>query len=411
MLAVLGLWLTIPLVWWSRLRRVPVRSTDDPRELGDDPPALAVVVAARDEAGRPAEAAALARAARSWLALDHPRFEVVVVDDRSTDATAAVLATAFADDPRARVLRADEPPEGWLGKVHAQALGVAATEAPWLLFTDADVELHPAAARVALAWAARADLDHVAFVPRFAATGVWLRGFVAAFMLLLTLVTRPWEASDPRSPQALGIGAFGLYRRRALARAGGLAVVRARPEDDLALARAVKAAGGRTAIAYAPELASVTWYPTLRAALVGLEKNAFAAVGYRPGLAALAIVALLATHVAPFAGLFVGPPSVRLAALGIAGCSVFAYAVHGRRAGHAAWLGLLHPVSVTWLAYGLARSTLQALGSGRVAWRGRRYALDELRAAQRAALAREAAAARARARTGRVASGRRVDDP
>ncbi len=397
MVVVLATWVTILLAWWSRWRRMPVRTPADPQGLGADPPALAVVVAARDEASGPADAAALTRAARSWLALDHPGLQVVVVDDRSTDATARVLADAFGDDRRARVLRADEPPDGWLGKVHALRVGVAATTTPWLLFTDADVVLHPAAARVALAWAQRDGLDHVAFVPRFEAHGPWLRGFVAAFMLLLTLVTRPWEASDPRSPHALGIGAFGLYRRESLERAGGLAAVRARPEDDLALARAVKAAGGRTDIAYAPDLGAVTWYPTLRAALSGLEKNAFAAVGYRPDLAALAVVALLATHVAPFLAVFVGPPIARAAAFGVLACVGLAYTAHGRRAGHAAWLALLHPVSVTWLVIGLVRSTVRALASGRVAWRGRRYALEDLRAAQHAAMAHERQAARRRA--------------
>ncbi|MDF1524233.1 MAG: glycosyltransferase, partial [Trueperaceae bacterium] len=351
------LWVAIPAWWWWGLRRVPVRSPRDPRGVDGELPALALVVAARDEAGTPADAAALARAVRSWRALEYPNLEIVVVDDRSSDATAAVLAGAFEGDPRARVVRADEPPAGWLGKVHALAVGAAATKAPWLLFTDADVVLHPAAARVALAWAARDGLDHVAYVPRFVAHGPWLRGFVAAFTLLLTLLTRPWLARDPRSRHALGIGAFGLYRRAALERAGGLAAVRARPDDDLALARALKAAGGRTAVAFAPELASVVWYPTLRAALSGLEKNAFAAVGYRPVVALLAVAALLATHVAPFLAPFVGPPSVRAAGIGVVACALLAYAAHGRRAGHAAWLGLLHPVSVVLLVFALTRST------------------------------------------------------
>lgn len=394
LLVVAALWVVLPLAWWWRLRTVPVLA---PEDLGDaQVPALAVVVAARDEAGTEADAAALEGAARSWLALDHPALEVVVVDDGSRDGTAAVLARAFAGDPRARVVHGSTPPPGWLGKVHAQATGVVATTAPWVLLTDADVRLHPAVARAALAWAERAGLDHVALMPRFEARGTALRAFVAAFALLFTVLVRPWEAGDPRSPRALGIGAFGLYRRSALERVGGLAAVRARPDDDLALARAVKAAGGRSAVAFAPELVALAWYPTLGAALAGLEKNAFAGVGFRPAVAVVAGMALAATHVAPYAALAAPEPWARAAAIVIAGCTLLAYAAHGRRAGHPAWLGLLHPLSTTWLVVALLRSTVRALVRGSVVWRGRRYPLGELRAAQRVAADAERAAARAR---------------
>ena len=389
-----ALWVALPLYWWLRVRTVPVLGPDD--RVGGTVPALAIVVAARDEASTVADAASLERAARSWLALDHPALEVVVVDDRSSDGTAAVLERAFAGDARARVLRGAGPPPDWLGKVHAQAAGVAATAAPWVLLTDADVRLDPAAARAALGWAERERLDHVALMPRFEARGPALRAFVAAFALLFTVLVRPWEASDPRSPRTLGIGAFGLYRRTALERAGGLAAARARPDDDLALARALKAVGGRSAVAFAPDLVALAWYPTLTAALTGLEKNAFVGVGFRPSVAVLASVALLATHVAPFAALAAPEPWARAVAMVIVASVLGAYAAHGRRAGHPAWLGALHPVSTTWLVVALLRSTVRVLARGSVAWRGRSYPLGDLRAAQRAAAEAEQAAARER---------------
>lgn len=399
-LVALALWVALPLWWYRGLRTLARLDPEDAPALApaapDAPPAVAVVVPARDEAGTPAAAQALEGAARRLLAFDGPAVEVVAVDDRSSDGTGAVLARAFGGDPRARVVRAPDLPDGWLGKVHAQAVGVAATRAPWVLLTDADVHLHRAALRAALAHAEREDLDHLALIPRFEARGPLLRAFVVAFALLLTLLVRPWSARDPRSPGTLGIGAFGLYRREALERAGGLAAVRARPDDDLALARAVKAAGGRSGVVFAPRLAAIDWYPTLGAALAGLEKNAFAGVGYRAGLAALAAAGLLATHVAPYAALLTGPPVARAAALGIVAATLAVYAVHGRRMGHPAWLALLHPVSAALLVVALVRSAARASASGAVAWRGRTYPLAELRAAQRAAAARERAAARAR---------------
>ncbi len=409
----LAAWIVLPPLWWWGMRRVPWLGPDDADvdgpALADEPagapadasgppggPAVALVVAARDEAGTPQAAAALTAAARSWRSLDLPDLEIVVVDDRSSDATGDLLRAALADEPRARLLRVERLPEGWLGKVHAQHLGVGATRAPWVLLTDADVRLHPRSVSVALGAAERWEADHLALLPRFLAGGWLLRAFVVGFALLLTVLVRPWEASDPRSPRTLGVGAFGLYRRAALERAGGLEAVRARPDDDLALAQTVKAAGGRSVVAFAPDLVEVDWYPSLRAALRGLEKNAFSGVGYRPGLLALAVIGLLATHVAPFALALVGPEAARLPAWGVVAIVWGVYAVHGRWARHSGWLGLAHPLTVTLLVGALLRSAGRALLTGHVRWRGNRYPLAWLRANARADAARDAAAARAR---------------
>ncbi len=411
-------WAVLPPLWWWGMRRVPWLGPDDaddatapagaPAPGRADGPVVALVVAARDEAGTPEAAAALVAAARSWRSLDLRRLEIVVVDDRSSDATGDLLRGALAGDPRARLLRVDRLPEGWLGKVHAQDMGVRATRAPWVVLTDADVRLHPRAVSVALRAAERWGADHVALLPRFLAGGWLLRAFVVGFALLLTVLVRPWEAPDPRSPRTLGVGAFGLYRRGALERAGGLEAVRARPDDDLALAQTVKAAGGRSWVTFAPDLVEVDWYPSLRAALRGLEKNAFSGVGYRPGLLALAVIGLLATHVAPFALALVGPEAARLPAWGVVGIVLGVYAVHGRWARHSGWLGLAHPLTVTLLVVALLRSAGRALVTGHVDWRGRRYPLAWLRASARADAARDRKAARENAAANDSAAARRA---
>ena len=391
----LAAWSALALIWWRGMRRLAVLAPAGDDD-GADEPRVAVVVAARDEASTPEAAASLARAARSWLALEGVSLEVVVVDDRSSDATPQVLRAALGDDARVRTLRVEALPVGWIGKVHAQAMGVAATRAPWVLLTDADVRLHPRSAAVAVRHAERHALDHLGLLPRFAARGWALRAFVTGFALLLTVLVRPWEADDPRSPRTLGVGAFGLYRRSALAAAGGLAAVRSRPDDDLALARAVKAGGGRSAVAFGPGLAEVDWYPSLAAALRGLEKNAFGGVGFRLDLLAAAVVGLLATHVAPFAWALLGPSAARAPSWGVVAVVFAVYAWHGRRAGHAAWLAFAHPVAVLLLIAALLRSAAAALLGGGVRWRGRRYPLVELRAAARADAERDRRAARAR---------------
>lgn len=382
----LAAWTVLASWWWRGMRRL--RRLDHAAQRADAGtwPLVSVVVAARDEADT------IGAGLRSLLAQDYPRLELVLVDDRSQDGTGAaverLVAAAAGTHPHGvRRLRIDALPEGWLGKTHAQARGAALAGGDWLLFADADVRLAPNAIRAAVARASAEGSDHLGLLPRFDAPGGARRhlvlAFETAFALLLTLLLRPWLAPDPRAATTLGIGAFGLFRREAYLRAGGHDAVRLRADDDLALARSVKAAGGRSQVVFAPELARVTWYPGLRAAVRGLEKNAFAGMRYAPSLVALVSVGLLTTHVLPYLALLVGSPMARLGGAGVALVVLAVYVWYGRRAATPGWYAFLHPFSVSVLVLALVRSTLLALWRGGIEWRGTRYPLAALRAAQR----------------------------
>jgi hypothetical protein len=113
--------------------------------IADRLPRLSVVIAARDEA------AAVEQALSSVLLQQYPDFEVVVVDDRSTDGTGAILDRMAEREPRLRVVHVDAVPAGWLGKNHALHLGAQGATGELILFTDADVapqrgrhRVHPA---------------------------------------------------------------------------------------------------------------------------------------------------------------------------------------------------------------------------------------------------------------------------
>jgi GT2 family glycosyltransferase len=414
----LAAWLALATWWWWGLRTLrrlePLAVTGAP-VAPDAPggwPSLSLVVAARDERQT------IVPALRTWLAQDYPAFEIVIVDDRSGDGTLAAVEAVLAEhagpveqagraehparaeptaaggapaalrSPRVRTLRIEALPEGWLGKPHAQAAGARAATGEWLLLADADVRLAPSAARAAMAAALGAAADHLALLPRFDVPGGGWRAhlvlaFETAFALLLTVLLRPWRAPDAGSPATLGIGAFGLYRRAALDRAGGLEAVRLRPDDDLALALSVKAAGGRSLVVFAPRLAAVSWYTSLGDALRGLEKNAFAGLRFSLPRVALVSLGLLWTHVLPFGVALLAAGDARAAGIGVALVVTVVYIWYGRRAGTPGWYALLHPVSVLALVAALLRSTFAALVTGRIAWRGTSYEVAELRAALR----------------------------
>jgi len=366
------LWWGLTLDWTLGVRGM--RDLGDvPEPAGAELPALSVVIAARNEADT------LGPTLASLSAQRLPGLEVVVVDDRSGDATLSVARAAAAHDPRLRAVRVHELPEGWLGKTHALQVGAEAARGSWLLFTDADVRFAPGALARALGYAQARALDHLVALPRLQARGPLLRSFVAAFGLLFAVHTRPWRAPAPGSRAAIGIGAFGLVRRSAYEAIGRHERIRLRPDDDLSLGRLLKSRGFAQEAVFGGGDVSLEWYPDVRTAVKGLEKNAFAGMGYSLWRMGILVLALLVTNVMPFLALpFVTGSAQLLYALVVATVA-FVYAFDASRSRHAAWLFVLHPVGTTLLVAAAVGSAVAALRTGEVEWRGTRYSLEELR--------------------------------
>ena len=326
------------------------------------------------------EAAAIEEAVRGFLALDWARLEVIVINDRSTDGTAAVLAKLEAEgDPRLRVLHVNALPPGWLGKNHANAQGAAVAQGEWLLFTDADVQLHPLVLAKALAHAESGGFDHIAAAPEARLPGGVLSQFALYFALLFSVWTRPWAARNPRSRAHVGIGAFNLVRRSVYARAGGHAAVRLCPDDDLELGRCLKLAGGRQDFVFASGLAAVDWYGSWGEVRRGLMKNLFAGAGYSVPLVLLGASAQLWLLAWPVLAL--GLTSgltwwLNLGVLLVLGSQglLAARFFGGRRYG-----GWLLPLFAVFGSYLMLRSMALALAHGGIEWRGTFYSLEELR--------------------------------
>lgn len=371
----LALWLGIG-VWWAQGVARMTRLSQWP---GGEPatwPAVTVVVAARNEAEEVADAMT------SLLALDYPDLEVIAVDDRSSDATGTILEDLATQHPRLRVEHVARLPEGWLGKTHALHVGASRAGGSWLLFTDADVHFAPATLRRAVAYALARDLEHLAALPRFVAAGPFVGAFMGAFALLFSIYTRLWNAADPESDAAVGIGAFGLVRRDAYDRIGGHEAVRMRPDDDLALGEAMKAAGARQEAVFASDLVEVAWYSDVRQAIRGMRKNAFAGLDYSIVRSAGVVIALLVTHVLPFVAVFFTSGVTRWTFLAVAATVLAIYAWNQRITGHPWLYGWLHPLGVAFLCVAVLRSAVATLVTGEVEWRGTRYSLEELREAR-----------------------------
>jgi hypothetical protein len=322
----------------------------------------AVLIPARDEA---AMIGACVRAARAQAGV--PRLEILVLDDGSTDGTADAAREAAVGDPRVRVLEGSALAPGWLGKPHACYQLAAATDADVLVFVDADVELRPGAVAAAIALLDGVDL--VSPYPRVVAEGIGQRLVqpLLQWLLLTFLPLRAMTRSRRPSLAAAG-GQFFAVRMAAYWTAGGHRAVHGEVLEDIALARAVKRAGGRIALADGSGLATCRMYGSWRELVDGYTKSLWAALP--SGLAAVAVgLLLLWMYVLPALAMFVP----RLAWIGLAGyvCGVAGRVVAARVSGGRVLPDALgHPVSVTLLAWLGARSYWRR-SLGQLTWKGR----------------------------------------
>lgn len=343
---------------------------------------VSILLPLRDEADRvtPCLRALLAqRQLTDW--------EIVVLDDGSTDGTADVVRSVVGDDQRVRLLTGAGLPAGWLGKPHAcQQLADAAEPASVLVFVDADVVLTAEAVAAAVGTLRSVPAQLLSPYPRIVAGSVGER-LVQPLLQWTWLTFLPLRAMErsPRTSLAAAGGQFLLVDRAAYDRAGGHAAVRDQVLEDIALARAVKRGGGRIALADGSALATCRMYGSWRDLSAGYTKSLWASLPSPVGAAAV-VAMLLALYAVPpvlaVAGLLglalgAGPVAAVLATagavgylLGVAGRVVCARATGGRALPD----GLAHPVSVTLLGWLVIRS-YYLRKRRRLAWRGRPVAM------------------------------------
>lgn len=353
--------------------RVPDLAAISPTLPVDELPRLSVVVAARNEEDR------LEEAIQSMLKMDYPQLEVIAVNDRSTDQTGAILDRLAESDRRLETVHVETLPKGWLGKNHALETGAARANGALLLFTDADVQFEPSTLKRAVQLMLDRNVDHLAAACDIHSPSRGVELFVSTFALFFNGYARPWRASDPKSKAAVGIGAFNLVRRTAYDRAGRHQSLRMAADDDMQLGRRLKASGARQMFALATSLVGVEWYPTLGAAVRGLEKNSLAAVNYSFGLLAAGGAVQIVFATWPFVAVFVATGTAQLLYLAsvatIVGCHVFLI----RSLSVGFWTAAALPIGALLVVFTIFRAGVLAKIRGGIFWRGTFYTLEELK--------------------------------
>jgi cellulose synthase/poly-beta-1,6-N-acetylglucosamine synthase-like glycosyltransferase len=370
-------WLWVFMAAVRTVRAVPILAQAD---VSPPPtwPRLSVVIPACNEAD------SLEAALRSVLDQDYPELEIVLIDDRSTDGTADIVDRLAGTDPRILAIHIEQLPEGWLGKVHAMALGTAKSHGAWLLYTDADVNMAPGALRTALAYAAQHDLDHLAALPE-----IWPSTFlvginVALFFRSLVVALRLWAVADPKSDAFVGIGAFNLVRRDALDRSEGLAWLRMEVGEDLGLGMMLKQSGARSWLVNGQGLFGLYWYRSLSEMANGAEKAYASAAGCSLLRVLIMSVVIVALEWSPLVALaFWRIPGFLWMGLAMLAAAMASSAVLARWT-RTSWLpALLFPLAAVMSAAIVLRSGWLGYRRGGIVWRGTLYTKKQLLAGRR----------------------------
>lgn len=343
-----------------------------PRLVSINPPKVSVVIPARNEER------ALENALQSVLQQNYENLEIIVVNDRSTDATGAILGRMAAQFPPLNVVEITDLPNGWLGKNHALHYGARQAHGKLLLFTDADVVFHPEAISKAVNYLLLQRLDHLTCLPEQTTSSVALRIFIATFGFFFALYARPWRVRRPNRWH-VGIGAFQLIRSDFYRRIGGHFLIPLRPDDDMKLGKLVKKNGGRQEMVWGNGVMGVPWYHSIKELIAGLMKNSFASVEYSFLLVLASTLALSTFYLFPFIALFLTSGRafwVNAVALLVL---VFSFCDNARFLGLPRWYVLGFPFATLLFLYILWKSALTAIIRGGIDWRGTRYSLKELR--------------------------------
>lgn len=368
----------VAILIWRAQRQHGAYEVLSPTPLVGAAPPLDVVVPARNEA------ASITLCLGGLAAQDYPedRLTLTVVDDGSTDGTAALARGMAKGWAGLRVIAAGPLPPGWTGKPHACWQGAAQGNGAWLAFIDADTVPGPFLLSSAVSAAEARGLDFLSLQPRQILLTPSERLVIPAGLCALGFAGDLRRTHDPGDAAAAVNGQFLLIRRAVYDRAGGHAAVRDAFSEDSALAARVKRAGGRVAVLGGAPLIGVRMYRGLRQVWEGLVRSVtdtfggigatafIASAGFVLAWASLLLPAALALHFAAAPSLLGGAAlALALAAsLALLGLHLAAARYFAIPLGY----GLVFPVGYT-LAAVIAAASIIARWRGRIAWKGRLY--------------------------------------
>jgi chlorobactene glucosyltransferase len=238
----------------------------------DDPPMVSICVPARNEER------GIRACLESLLKQDYPQFEVIAVNDHSTDSTGEVIRSLAEKNSRLIALEGEDLPDGWLGKPFALHQAFKKAKGDILLFTDADPVFEPHALRTAVNTMQERELDALTLMPKSEFGSFWERAVQPVIFGFIASLTRFKNVNDPDHKSAMGFGVFLMFKRSVYEAIGGHEGGKADVLEDVLIAKRLKQSGFKLLVADAKRLFSIRMYFGFREIWIGWRKNMFLAM-------------------------------------------------------------------------------------------------------------------------------------
>lgn len=364
----------------------------EPASPPSNAPLISICVPARNEERN------IRVCVESILGQDYPNFEVIVLEDRSTDGTAEILRNILMESgsplpnrreqaPLLHIIRGSELPAGWAGKPHALFQASAAARGEWLCFVDADTFLSPNTLSACYAKALETKADMFTIMTFQILGSFWEKVVMPIVMTALSVGFSPRKVNDPNSRDAIANGQFILIRRPVYDTIGGHESVKDQIVEDKAIAEQVKWSGYRLIVANGNTMARTRMYTSLLEMWEGWTKNIYLGLSDRRSLmllgvfgAFLALVAAFLLPLWPLLGLLWSMHGGSWMALAVIVEALILWSlVIYARAGVATgmrispWYALTLPLGAAVFAAMMFTSAWRVLSGKGVIWKGRSY--------------------------------------
>ena len=321
------------------------------------------------------------------LAQDYPNFEVIVLDDCSTDSTPMILADLASRESRLRPIHGSDLPKGWAGKPHALHQASAAARGEWLCFIDADTFISPMTLSSCYVEAIETQADLFTIMTFQVMGSFWEKVVMPLVMTGLSAGFSPRKVNDPSRKDAIANGQFILIKRRVYDAIGGHESIKDSIVEDKAIAEQVKWNGYRLIVADGMQMARTRMYTSLPEMWEGWTKNIYLGLRDQPSLIALGIFgAFLSVIVSlvlpawPLVGIFwyfnngnwMAMTAIVESFL-LWGYLLYARALIAEKMSISPWYALTTPLSAAMFGAMMFVSTWKVLSRQGVTWKGRVY--------------------------------------
>ena len=365
------LWL-IGLIWTHRCLKGQTSLKFNPQIKTGDQTLVSILVPARNEAER-----ILERSISSMLKQTYANYELIVLNDRSTDNTNEILEDLKLRHPQSAIRNQTgvEPTKDWLGKPHALEQAFKSARGEWILTTDADIIFAPETIQTVVNYAEEKDFDALTLIPKQIYGSFWETLFMPVFGWFCVLAMPIHRVNDPNRKETMGVGNFFMFRREVLEKIGGFESVKSEVAEDLKLAEIIKERGFKLRIDYASDLIETRMYAGFAEIWQGFTKNLFSGMKFSITKTLFGAISILLFGVLPiFASLIsliFGQTALFIPLFLVYVLQVLIFVLIRREWKSNILYAFLTPVGLLMFLAILANSTLKILSGKGVTWKGR----------------------------------------